>query len=257
VSWALPPLDAHAHVRTDIDERELRALRSAVFAVTREPGEWAAAIARRDPTTVWGIGCHPKLAGAITGFDVERFAEAVSKTALIGEVGLDGGSRVPMAEQLRVFRACLIVAKRESRLVSIHSVRAASAVVSELEAVGGVPGAILHWWRGSAEETRRALDLGCYFSLNGAEALRPKSLDLLPPDGVLTETDFPHSKRSDRAAVKPGRVGTIEQALAKNWEMGEAEVRRQVWLNLADLCAETKMASLMPRQIQASLLAAP
>jgi TatD DNase family protein len=243
-------------VRTDIDERELRALRSTVFAVTREPGEWAAAAARSDTTTVWGIGCHPKIAGAITGFDIERFADAVSKTALIGEVGLDGSSRVSMADQLRVFRACLIVAKRESRLVSIHSVRAASAVLSELEAVGGVPGVILHWWRGSAEETRRALDLGCHFSLNGAEALRPKILDLLPPNRVLTETDFPHSERSDRAAVRPGCIGTIEQALAKNWGMGEDEIRRQVWRTLADLCAATSMASLMPRRIQASLLAA-
>jgi TatD DNase family protein len=243
-------------VRTDIDERELRALRSAVFALTREPAEWAAAVARQDAMTVWGVGCHPKLASAIKGFDAERFRGAVSKTPLIGEVGLDGGSGVPMADQQRVFRACLIIAKRESRLVSIHSVRAAGAVLNELEAIGGVPGAILHWWRGSSEETRRALDLGCYFSLNGAEAVRPKSLDLLPPDCVLTETDFPHSKGSDRAAVKPGRVGTIEQALAKNWEISEDEVRRRVWRNLADLCVETKMASWMPRQIQASLLAA-
>jgi TatD DNase family protein len=253
---ALPPIDAHAHVLTSIEDRKLRALRSAVFAVTREPSEWAAASERRDELCVWGLGCHPGLSGAVRAFDASRLAALVASTPLIGEVGLDGSSKVPMEDQRRVFRAALEVAREKSRLVSIHSVRASAAVLDELESAGGVPGAILHWWRGSANETRRAIDLGCFFSLNGAEAARPKVLSSLPGDRVLTETDYPHTRRSDKRADRPGAVGTIERALGAAWGYSGEEVRRQLWKNLGLICAATGTSSLMPRRLQGSLLAA-
>lgn len=253
---ALPPIDAHAHVLTGIDPRELRALRSALFAVTREPSEWTAAAARRDDLCVWGLGCHPKVAAAVASFDGERLAELMASLPLIGEVGLDGGSKVPIADQRRVFRAALEIARDRSRLVSIHSVRASSAVLDELEVVGGVTGAILHWWRGSAIETQRAIELGCFFSLNGVEAARPKVLAALPADRVLTETDYPHTRRADKSADRPGAVATIEHTLADVWSLDSDGVRRQLWKNLAQLCATTRTASLMPRRLQGSLLAA-
>jgi TatD DNase family protein len=252
----LPPLDAHAHVMTTIEARELRAVRSVVFAVTREPSEWDAAAGRRDELCIWGLGCHPGVPAAIAAFDAEKLGSQITATPLIGEVGLDGGSSVPMADQRRVFREVLEVANTSSRLVSIHSVRASALVLDELDKAGGVSGAILHWWRGSASETRRAVELGCYFSLNGAEAVRPKVLDALPVDRVLTETDFPHSQRSDKCADKPGGVQTIEDALANAWDVGRYEARRQVWTNLSVLCSATRTATLMPRRIQGSLLSA-
>ncbi|MBW8059159.1 MAG: TatD family deoxyribonuclease [Solirubrobacterales bacterium] len=250
----LPPIDAHAHVLTNINGRELRALRSVVFAVTREPSEWAAAAARRDEFCIWGLGCHPGVAAAVAGFDRDLLEELVATTPLIGEVGLDGSSRVPISEQRRVFRAALEVARDKSRLVSIHSVRASGEVLAEIEAVGGIPGAILHWWRGNASETRRAVDLGCFFSLNGAEALRPKVMSSLPVHRVLTETDFPHTRRSDKSADRPGAVATIERALAEAWSMSDDDVRLQLWKNLASICTATRTSSSLPRRVQGGLL---
>lgn len=251
----LPPIDAHAHVLTSIDGRELRALRSVVFAVTRDPTEWEAAAARQDELCIWGLGCHPKVASAVPRFDADRLAELASSTPLIGEVGLDGGSTVPMAQQRSAFRGALEVARDQSRLVSIHSVRAASTVLDELESVGDVKGAILHWWRGNTSETARAIELGCFFSLNGAEVARPKVLSALPVDRVLTETDFPHTRRSDNAADRPGVVTTIEHALGEAWELSGDDVRRHLWRNFAGICASTGTSSLMPRRVQGSLLA--
>ncbi len=253
---AFPPIDAHAHVLTTISARDLRALHSVVFAVTREPSEWAAAAARRDDLCVWGLGCHPQLSRAVTAFDADRLAELATSVPLIGEVGLDGRSSVPIADQRRVFRAVLEVARDKSRLVTIHSGQATGVVLAELDAAGGLPGAILHWWRGSPAETRRAIDGGCFFSVNGAEATRPKVLSALPIDRVLTETDFPHTRRSDARAIKPGATGTIEHALARAWGMSGDEVRRQLWKNLATLCRATGTTSLMPRRLQGSLLTA-
>ena len=181
--------------------------------------------------------------------------EMLGTMPLIGEVGLDGGSRIPASDQRRVFRAALRIARDSSRLVSIHSVRAASDVLNEVEAVGGVPGALLHWWRGDATETRRAVDLKCFFSLNGAEAVRPKVISLLPVDRVLTETDYPHTRGSDKSINRPGAVASIELALADAWGMDQEQVRRQLWANLASICSETRTSSLLPRRVQGSLLA--
>lgn len=250
---ALLPIDAHAHVRTDIDERELRALRAVVFAVTREPNEWGAAARRQDRACIWGLGCHPQVVAAFTDFSSVRLAEMLERVPLIGEVGLDRRSKVPMAQQKDVFRQVLEVARVLPRLVSIHSVGATAEVLREME-VQPVPGAILHWWRGDAVETSRAIDLGCYFSLNGAEVRRPKVLSLLPRDRVLTETDYPHTKKSDKAADRPGAVATTESALAEAWGEDAGAVRNQVWMNFAQLCRRTRTSALLPRAVQASLL---
>jgi TatD DNase family protein len=250
---SLPSIDAHAHVATHIDERDLRELRAVVFAVTRDPKEWAAAAKREDRSCVWGLGCHPGVKGAAEGFDAAALYEHLERCAVIGEVGLDRRSKVPSDLQLRTFRAVLDVASVRPRLASIHSSGRSSDIVSELEA-RPIKGAILHWWRGGDEETRAAIDLGCYFSVNGAEAKNPKVLALLPPERVLTETDYPHTQRSDRSAVRPGAVTTIENALASQWGVDVEGVRQRVWRNLNDVCKATGTSGLMPRAIQVTLL---
>lgn len=251
----LPPLDAHAHIDPAIAPAELVKLQAVVFAVTREPREWEVARQRDDRTTAWGIGCHPGLPAAIDAFDPDQFAEAVAEAPLVGEVGIDGRSKVPIARQSDVLDHILAIVGANPRPVSLHSVSAADAVLDALRK-RPVPGAILHWWRGSAAQTRTAVDMGCFFSLNGAEVKNPKVLDLLPRDRVLTETDFPHSRRSDRAAARPGQVGTIETALAASWGVDRYGVRAQVWTNLRALLDDSGAVGRMPRDVKKALLTA-
>jgi TatD DNase family protein len=142
------------------------------------------------------------------------------------------------------------------RLVSIHSVGASSQVLDALERYPQA-GAILHWWRGSTTETDRAIEMGCFFSLNAAEARRPKVIERIPPERVLTETDFPHTQRHDPAGDRPGVVGTIERALGQVWALDEWGVRRQIWTNLAALLEQTESAARMPTGIRRALLLAP
>jgi len=250
----LPPIDAHAHIDTAIDERDLRALRAVVFAVTREPAEWDAAVARRDRHCVWGLGCHPGVPRAFETFDIHRFKQLLGRAPLVGEVGLDGRSKVPMDRQRRVFAAVLRELAEEPRPVTIHSVGASAEVLEELRECP-VTGAVLHWWRGSPKQTREAVELGCFFSLNGAEAARPKVLADVPRERVLTETDFPHTQRQDDAARRPGIVSTIERGLGAQWHLEPEAVRWQVWSNLRTLLADTNAARLMPRGVQTTLLA--
>lgn len=249
----LLPMDAHAHIQTVVSERDLRELRAVVFAVTREPSEWRAAAGRRDRSCVWGLGCHPAVERAAKTFDPERLHDQVQKCPVIGEVGLERRSTVPQDRQLTIFRAVLDVARARPRLVSIHSFGRSCEVLRELE-TRPITGAILHWWRGSPDETRMAIELGCYFSLNGAEARNPKVLSFLPPERVLTETDYPHTRESDQAAAKPGALATIESALAAHWGEDVQGVRRRVWLNLGELCRATSTSGLMPRTVQATML---
>jgi TatD DNase family protein len=251
----LPAIDAHAHVETDIDADELKALGALVFAVTREPSEWDDAAARSDPYTVWGLGCHPSVSRAYQDFDADRLHSALDCVPLIGEVGLDRKSPVPMERQKAVLRSCLEVAAARPRLMTIHSVGAAEEVLAELEDQPPT-GAILHWWRGSESQTRRAVKLGCFFSLNGAEVRNPKVMSLLPRNRVLTETDFPHTRRQDPGAVSPGAVDAAEDALADSWRMDLESFRRQTWRNLGALCTQADVTELMSRPVRATIAAA-
>jgi TatD DNase family protein len=78
-----------------------------------------------------------------------------------------------------VFTEILRAVQRVPRPLSIHSTGATKAVLDLLEA-NPTSTPILHWWRGTSQETARALQLGCFFSLNGHEATSPKAIDVIP-----------------------------------------------------------------------------
>jgi TatD DNase family protein len=248
----LPPLDCHAHVDTSVDIDRLRGVRAVVIAVTREPSEWPAALDRRDPTAVWGIGAHPGVPAALRDFDAGRFAEALGQALFVGEVGLDARARTDRTVQAQVFTSVLEALVERPRPVTIHSTYATGDVVNALRR-NPVPGAILHWWRGTDAETREAIDLGCFFSINGHEVANPKILDQVPANRILPETDFPHSKRYDHAAQQPGATQTVEAELARRWGVDEAEARRRLWLNFGEMLTVGGVLNRMPRAILAAL----
>ena len=251
----LPPLDCHAHVDTSIDVNQLRGVRAVVVAVTREPSEWAPALSRRDPTAVWGLGAHPGVAAALRDFDAERFAQALDGALFVGEAGLDGRARTDRHAQADVFASVLAALRAQPRPITIHSTSATGEVIEALQR-SPVPGAILHWWRGTPAETHDAIELGCFFSINGHEVTDPKVLDLLPADRILPETDFPHSQRYDRAARQPGATQTVEANLARRWDVDPGEARRRLWLNFGALLSITEVLDRMPRAVLAALATA-
>ena len=102
-------------------------------------------------------------------FSTEDFSRLLDSTAFAGELGLDGKSRVPLAEQRATFRSALEVLVTKPRVVSLHSYAATEALIDELEATP-IKGAVLHWWLGDPQLTERAVQLGCYFSVNASSA---------------------------------------------------------------------------------------
>ncbi|WP_292442364.1 TatD family hydrolase [Mesorhizobium sp.] len=78
-------------------------------------------------------------------------------------------------------------------------------------------GVVLHWFTGTPAEARRAIALGCYFSINGEMPRSPKHRQLvesLPLDRLLTETDGPFVEQ-DGKPLRPRDVGQTVAELAK------------------------------------------
>lgn len=247
-------LDFHAHVDPTISSIDLDRLNACVFAVTRTPDEFAAIVSRHHDSTLWGIGAHPGVPSAQEGFSREHFRDLLAGNAAVGEIGLDRRSLVPMSVQKNTFDAILSMLQIQPKLVSVHSVGATRDVL-ELISCYRPEGIVLHWWRGSRTETKLALDLGCYFSINSAEVSRPKILSWLPSERVLTETDHPFGDRHEPTPHRPGRIDALEGYLSNAWNLPIEGVRRRVWANLLELATRAAAVDALPASFRKSLLA--
>lgn len=229
-----PPLDVHAHVAPDIDGRELRALDAHVFAMTRSVAEYSLVADRHDVRTQWALGTHPGLVRINKSFDAEAFKQAASQATVIGEIGLDGSSRVPMPDQVQVFRRILEAVQEQPRVLSVHSAGAHFHILRELHRIP-LEGVILHWWNGSDELTDEAVRLGCYFSMPPAMMSSLDVIGRIPVTRILPETDHPSGDRRTRGRKRPGGVAEVEKRLAQHYGLTESEMRIQFWRNLRTL----------------------
>jgi TatD DNase family protein len=248
-------LDLHAHIDTGVPADDLAGLGAVVFAATRSLEEATRAVQRQDTQIIWGVGVHPGLARSHANFDPDSFARLIERTPLVSEIGLDGGSRIPMGRQQATLRAILDTLTRTPRITSIHSHAAHQEVLDELERFPA-PGMVLHWWLGDAALTARAVSLGCYFSLNASAARRTPLLDSVPLDRLLTETDHPFGDRSS-SSPRPGNVAQLEQTLANHHRTTPENIRRTMWQNLAALVRDTRCSAQLSRRMRSHLASLP
>lgn len=235
-----PTLDAHAHLDAGASVADV-ARAGFTLAMTLSADEAALALGRRDARVVWGVGCHPRRARAVHGFDRERFAKLASLTPLVGEIGLDATSRVSVEDQREAFRGALAVAREQGRVVSVHPHRTSDEVLDEIRR-RQPPAVILHWWSGDAAQTRRAVRLGCYFSVHRAVAKRLVWRDV-PAERLLVESDIGY----DEAPLGvPVQVALTERLLATRIGTDPAEVRATSWRALAELIRHTDTLRLWP-----------
>ena len=251
----MPALDFHAHIEPTIAPAMLRELGACVVAVTRSLEEFAQVAERRDEDVTWGIGVHPAEPLSLRDFSPRRFRSLLDAAPVVGEVGLDRRSSVGLASQQDTLEAILRVLSEQPRILNVHSAGATVPILDLLEKYRP-SGVVLHWWRGSSAQTERALRLGCSFSINAAEIARPRILEMLPRERVLTETDHPFGDRRQPGSKRPGRVDLVEAALAEHWNVDTATVRRQVWRNLLEIAETTGTPSLFPMSFQRSMLMA-
>lgn len=223
-------VDFHCHLDLYQDHEDLIAEcereRVATLAVTTTPKAWPrnSELAQHSPYIRVGLGLHPQLVAEREG-ELALFERYLPAARYIGEIGLDAGPRFyrSFEAQERVFTRILqACAEQGNKILSIHSVRAVGKVLGHLEQTriyerGQV---VLHWFTGTATEAHRAVEMGCYFSINEEMlhfAKHRKLVSILPLDRILTETDGPFVLRNG-ISIRPmnvqqavGEIGAIHQ----------------------------------------------
>jgi TatD DNase family protein len=242
----LPSLDAHAHLAPDRRPEELLDC-GMVLANTLSLEEGERAAQRQDRFIAWGVGCHPRFLRSQEGFQAARFRAAVEQLPLVGEVGLDTGSRVPLETQVRTLRQVLEIAAELPRLVSIHSYQATGLVLQELER-RPIPFPVLHGWFGNVAETKKAVALGCYFSIHSQVARNSKFRLHVPRERILVESDHGYN---DPPPAIPCRIQWVEYLVAQQYALDVKELRQLAWSNFARIVRLTNTAPLFPKEFAA------
>lgn len=188
-----------------------------------------------------GLGLHPQLVSERAS-EVTIWESFLFQTRYVGEVGLDAGPRFyhSLELQKQVFQRVLSLCnKAGGKIISIHSVRAATIVLDMLEKHlhPDRSRVILHWFTGTRSEARRAVDFGCYFSIN-AEMFRSErhrnTISSLPLDRLLTETDGPFCKRKDEP-VHPKDAYIVNDLLAQELKITSDAITRTIYSNMINM----------------------
>jgi TatD DNase family protein len=177
--------------------------------------------------------------------EIGLWEELLPRTRYVGEVGLDAGPRFykSFETQKEIFaRVLSLCAGARNKIVTAHSVRATKAVLDMIEQYmppsrGRV---VLHWFTGTAAEAKRAVDLGCYFSVNAEMLVNEKRAAItkaLPLDRILTETDGPFTQ-TDARPTMPSDVWIAVDGLARLHGIPPNNMSATILRNLKDLLAE-------------------
>lgn len=184
------------------------------------------------------LGIHPQLVSERAN-ELSLFEKYLVQTKYVGEVGLDAGPRFyrSMELQKQVFEQVLkLCARAGGKIISVHSVRTANTILDMIEKFLplGRSRIVLHWFTGSKGEAQRALELGCFFSIN-AEMMRNERhramVATLPLDRILTETDGPFCQR-DGQPVRPKDVSVVIDLLAQTQNLETAVLTEAIITNL-------------------------
>jgi len=144
------------------------------------------------------LGLHPQLVGERLA-ELELVIDLIDSTRYIGEIGLDFNRDYyrTKEEQLKVFiRVIECCMHFQNKVISIHSVRSDKVVLDILESCNccAVNYCILHWYSGSLKQLSRAIEIGCYFSINKNMLLSENGrriIEQIPSERILLETDAP------------------------------------------------------------------
>ncbi|MDR5904505.1 Qat anti-phage system TatD family nuclease QatD [Franzmannia qiaohouensis] len=236
-------VDMHCHLDLYSEPfniaEECRRRGTYVLSVTTTPKAWngTSKLAEDAPRIQTALGLHPQLAHQRRN-EVELFDALISQARYVGEVGLDGGKgfKEHWQVQISVFRHILrSVHRNGGRIMSIHSRASAEVVIDEITGINGTP--ILHWFTGTPAQLKKAIDIGCWFSVGPAMLLTKSGRQLasmMPKDRVLTETDGPFAK-SDGKLLMPWDSDLATRQLASLWQLPIELAEYQIKSNLKKL----------------------
>lgn len=190
--------DTHYHLDLQKDRsaaiREIEEKQIYTIAVTNLPDLY-----RKESVEIaskyirFALGFHPELIHQYKS-QIPLFWDFLPEVRYIGEVGLDYTEKDGQKEQTVFFSELVERCRYDSgKIMTIHSRRAVGKV---LDIIGDNYRfkAILHWFTGNSDELKKAVQKGCYFSVNGAMMKSRRFLDIMPmipSNRLLLETDSP------------------------------------------------------------------
>jgi TatD DNase family protein len=214
-----------------------------VLAVTTTPTAFQGTVDRLKefPNIKVGLGLHPELAH-VRASELPLLESLIGETPFIGEVGLDGSPpyREHGAIQRHVFKRVLRLCSTHggSKVLSIHSRRAAAEVLDCFVECRDYGVAILHWFTGTKSDLALAVKLDCWFSVGPAMLESRTGIErvrAMPRGRVLLETDGPFGKVNSQVLEPPAVYDALAK-LAVIWavDYGEAMTRiennqREIW----------------------------
>lgn len=240
-------VDFHCHLDLfpDYEAAIARAEAARIYTltVTTTPKAWAHnhELTRGTRYVRAALGLHPQLVAERAG-ELPLWEQQLSQARYVGEVGLDAGPRFykSLEVQKQVFRTVLErCAEAGGKILTIHSVRSVPLVLDMIEQYlpRGRGAVVLHWFTGTRSDARRAVELGCYFSVNAQMTRSDRGRAIvtgLPMDRVLTETDGPFT-HIDGRPNEPSDVLAATAAIATARGLSIDGVARDVRTNLQAL----------------------
>lgn len=211
------------------------------LAVTTTPRAW---LRNKNLTTNTkfvkaALGLHPQLVEESSWrSELELWEKYLIETKYIGEVGIDGSrnyiNTLPLQE--KVFSRVLELAcAHGNKVLSVHSLNSSKKVLDmiEKELPEGKGIVVLHWFTGSTSDAKRAIELGCYFSINPKMLITKKGQELitmLPTDRLLSETDGPFVSLNGKKIV-PKDVGCVLDGIAKIKQLPTPQIQSLIVKN--------------------------
>ncbi len=204
----VPLFDMHCHLNFADNLQGLlpmiAKMKGGFFSTTVTPTDYLKGkfVLGRCPGVRNGLGLHPwwLADGRATLDDVARFEELAAETSYIGEVGMDFSEDHQESIELQKEAFDRIVqascASGGGKLMSIHAVQSVPEVLDTLEKHNCTDTnvCIIHWYSGSSDQLKRAIDMGCYFSVNLRMMATKKGREyarVIPVKRLLLETDLP------------------------------------------------------------------
>lgn len=240
-------VDTHCHLQLDARPAADLLERATEIDWVVAPGVDAAssraalAVSTEFPGRVYPTaGLHPHEAERWEA-EKQEITDLAGRVVAIGETGLDFYRNLaPRDAQLRSFVEQIDLAVASDLPVIVHCRDAFREVFEVLDERGAGVRAVLHCWTGGRKWTRRFLDLGVVFSFAGpiafetGETIRLGAA-LVPPERALIETDTPYLAPPPHRGEpnEPAWVALVGRALARVWDMAEAEVAEVTSKNAA------------------------
>jgi TatD DNase family protein len=144
------------------------------------------------------LGLHPQLVFQRYN-ELSIIEKHIGNARYVGEIGLDfnhqfyksKGKQMDVLDNIT--RWC---SENGGKVISIHSVHSDKVVLDILEKYQCTKqnNCILHWFSGSLIQLQRAVEMGCFFSVNSAmikSANGRKMICNLPCEKIVLETDAP------------------------------------------------------------------